>query len=280
MKKILAISGGIDSVSMLHMLRRDPSAVVAHFNHGIRESSDADAAFVEQLAATYQLPFVSKKENLGPGCSEAHARERRYNFLAKVCEEHQGQICTAHHLDDLIETIAINILRGTGWRGLVPFGNQEIHRPLIRLTKADIYRYAARHSLTFRHDASNTSDQYLRNRLRDRLASLEPEQKHRLLSLHAEQKTLKRYIDQILQSLLPANNTYQRSWFMSLDDPVAIEILRAGLGQVDLAATRPQLADFLLAIRTYPPHKKFNLPTGRLVTIKKDTFSPAKLMLK
>jgi len=270
--KILSISGGIDSVSLLHMMHRDPTVIVAHFNHGIRENSDTDETFVQKLAKTYQLPFVSGRENLGPNCSESHAREHRYSFLKAICQKHHGEIYTAHHQDDLVETIAINILRGTGWRGLVPFGNAEIHRPLINMTKNNILQYAAQHNLIFRHDASNTDNQYLRNRLRGQLTGLSPEQKHRLILLYSQQKSLKSSIDQILQDILPGDNIYQRSWFTNLNDAVAIEILRAGLAKVNRTATRPQLTDFLSAIRTYGTNKKFNLDNGYLVTMGRKNF--------
>lgn len=272
MHKILAISGGVDSVSMLHIMRHDPTVIVAHFNHGIRENSDADEAFVQELAKIYQLPFVSKKENLGWNCSESHARERRYGFLKEVCQKHHGKIYTAHHQDDLIETIAINILRGTGWRGLIPFGNTEIHRPLVNTTKNDIRQYAAQHNLIFRHDASNTDDQYLRNRLRCQLDKLSSEQKHRLIHLYYQQKSLKSSVVQALQDILPNDNIYQRNWFINLDDAVAIEILRAGLAKVNHTATRPQLVDFLSAIRSYGTNKKFNLGNGYLVTMGRKNF--------
>ena len=267
MKKVLAISGGIDSVALLDMMRRDSTVIVAHFNHGIRKNSDQDELFVWQLAMRYRLPFISIKEELGANCSEAHARERRYAFLEKVCQEHQGQIYTAHHQDDLIETIAINVLRGTGWRGLVPFGQSHIYRPLANMTKKEIRQYAAKYQLVFRHDSTNTEDYYLRNRVRNALTELSSEQRKQIANLHKKQKTIKHEVDQILQDILPANNTYQRDWFTNLDDDIAIEILRAGLAKVGKSATHPQLKDFLAAIRNYDTNKQFNLPGNTLVTI-------------
>ncbi|MCL1839795.1 tRNA lysidine(34) synthetase TilS [Candidatus Saccharibacteria bacterium] len=269
MRKVLAISGGVDSVSMLHMMHNDPDVIVTHFNHGIRPNSDVDEAFVKQLAESYHLTFVSKKENLGPNCSEAHARNRRYEFLNQVCQEHQGEIYTAHHQDDLVETIAINILRGTGWRGLVPLDNPKIHRPLINMTKKDIYQYATKSNLIFRHDATNTEDNYLRNRIRHALINFDSKQ---LIKLYENQKTLKTEVDQILQNVLPKNHIYERSWFVYLDDNIATEILRTGLAAVNRSATQPQLKDFLAAIRTYQTNKKFNLGNNYLVTITKTQF--------
>ena len=270
MQKILAISGGIDSVSLLHMLRSDPDVIVAHFNPGVRVDSDLDAAFVQQLAKRYHLPFKSKKDLLGPSCSEAHARSRRYTFLNQLCAKHNGKIYTAHHQDDLLESIAINLIRGTGWRGLVPFSDPNIERPLLHLTKKDIYRYASQHGLTFRQDSTNTADSYLRNRVRNLLSNLDPAVRSQIFELYFKQKDLKSEIDNIIEKLLPDNNVYPRSWFVDLDDNIAIEILRAGLAKIGLSATRPQLTDFLSALRTYAPQKKFNLSHDRLVTISRD----------
>jgi tRNA(Ile)-lysidine synthase len=270
MKKLLAISGGIDSVTMLHMMRRDPAAIVAHFNHGIRENSDADEKFVCDLAKSYDLPFVSAKENLGDNCSEALARERRYSFLKQVCQKHQGTIYTAHHQDDVIETVAINLIRGTGWRGLVPLDDINIHRPLLNMTKSDIYQYATKHNLIFRHDSTNTENQYLRNRVRNSLSNFNS--KPKIVTLYSKQKVLKHSIDQILQDIMPSNNIYQRSWFLNLDDNIAIEVLRAALAKVNRAATRPQLLDFLAAIRTYKTNKKFNLGNDYLVSLGRTEF--------
>jgi len=265
MKKVLAISGGVDSVSMLHMMRHDPEILVAHFNHGIRQNSDADENFVQQLAKSYGLPFTSKKAHLGPSCSEATARQHRYNFLNEVCQKNHGEIYTAHHQNDLIETIIINLVRGTGWRGLVPLDDPQIHRPLINMTKSEIYQYAAKHNLIWRHDPTNTEDHYLRNRIRHQNIKFD-------IELYQKQKQIKQTVDQILQDILPPNNTYERSWFLDLDDNLAIEILRAGLAKIDKSATRPELADFLHAIRTYSTNKKFNLNSDHLVTIGRTTF--------
>lgn len=272
MKKILAISGGIDSTVMLHKYKDDPDVIVAHFNHGTRPSADTDESFVRDLAKSYNLPFVSQKENLGPDCSEATARTRRYNFLRQIATKHKGEIYTAHHQDDLIESILINLIRGTGWRGLVPLSDPTIQRPLLGLTKSDIYKYATKNSLTFRQDPTNTEPSYLRNRLRRNLAITDKNAQNALLKLYIVSKPQKTEIDQILTQILPSNNTYQRAWFKTLDDPTAQEILSAALKKVNRPATRPQLQDFLAAIRTYTTGKKFNLGQNYLITINRNDF--------
>jgi tRNA(Ile)-lysidine synthase len=113
---IVAVSGGVDSVVLLHLLSKtDCKLVVAHFDHGIRHNSHDDAAFVKSLAASYGLAYEEEKANLGPSASEDTARKARYAFLRRVTNTyHAKAIATAHHQDDVIETSIINILRGTG----------------------------------------------------------------------------------------------------------------------------------------------------------------------
>ncbi|MDR0398052.1 MAG: tRNA lysidine(34) synthetase TilS [Candidatus Nomurabacteria bacterium] len=268
--KILAVSGGVDSVVMLDMLAGD-DCVVAHFNHGIRSDSDEDERFVGELAEKYGLHCEHKKENLGAGASEELARERRYCFLKEVATKHGGVIYTAHHADDVIESIVINLIRGTGWRGLAPLDSPDIERPLIGMFKADIKRYANRHGLTWREDSTNTDTNYLRKRVRQTL-QVQYLQKDAVLKLYEEQKVLKKQIDELVAGFLTPSNVYDRELFRQLDDAVALEVLRAALLQVGRSATRPQLKEFLLAIKTYKTSKKFNLPGDYLVKIHKDYF--------
>lgn len=275
MWKILAISGGLDSACLLDMMKDEPNILIAHFNHGTRPSANDDEKFVENLARKYNKKFVVGHANLGEGVSEEKARKARYDFLYGIASEYgHASIFTAHHLDDLLETIVINLLRGTGWRGLVPLDAPNIIRPFIdqNLTKADLLKYAAANNLTFREDPTNHEDKYLRNRLRDNIKSLPPETKHKLVDLYHKQKNIKAQAEQILASLLPPDRVYQRSWLRSMGDDVALEFLRAATKSRHISLTRPQLQDFLNAIQTYAPGKSFNLPGGELVKIHKTYF--------
>jgi len=140
MKYVVAVSGGVDSVVLLDILARinTHQFIVAHFDHGIREDSAADARFVKALADKYELTFVCTREELGMTASEELARTRRYVFLKAVAQKLQAQLITAHHLDDLVETVMINKIRGTGWRGLAVFGDESIRRPLLTMSKQQL----------------------------------------------------------------------------------------------------------------------------------------------
>ncbi len=270
MKKILAVSGGIDSIVMLHMFRNDPDVIVAHFDHGIRSNSSEDCVFVEKLAKTYGRQFFAKHAKLGANCSEEMARKARYDFLKQLATEQDGQIYTAHHHDDLIESVAINILRGTGWRGLAPLNNPEIVRPLLNMTKKDIYRYATENNLSFRQDQTNSDESYLRNRIRFALQTVPDEAKNRLADLATKQRRLAVEIDGILRELNISTN-YPRELF-DQDDQVCTEILRHILTQNSVQLTRPQLSRALEAIRSYAPGKKYSLDKNHFLKINRYYF--------
>jgi len=259
MKKILAVSGGIDSVVMLHQMRDDSEVVVAHFDHGIRPNSAADCDFVRNLAAEYGLPFYSKRAELGADCSEERARTARYEFLQKLVIQLGGQIYTAHHRDDIVETMVINLLRGTGWRGIAPFWDNKIKRPLLGLTKADIYRYAAAHQLHFRQDQSNSEDGYLRNRVRQILTKTQRDQ---LYEIYMRQVPLRQEIEQILAQL-PKANQYPKELVVGN----SIEVLRQILRNHQIYLTRPQLGRALGAIQDYAPGKRFSLDSTHFLKV-------------
>lgn len=270
MKKILAVSGGIDSVVMLHLLK-DEAPIVAHFDHGIRPNSHEDAKFVEKLASEYGLEFEMKHANLGANCSEATARAARYDFLRDLAQKYDGRICVAHHADDVLESVAINILRGTGWRGLTPMYLSEIERPLLDWQKSDIYRYATEHNLSFRQDQTNTEGNYLRNRVREKLLFLPKEDKAKLLELFKSQCVLRDECEQLLSEIAEASQLKAVITSES-DERVAMEILRHMLEKNGFSLTRPQLERCLDAIKTYAPGKRFSLGVNRFLEVGKYSF--------
>ena len=227
------------------------------------------------LLKKYGLEFCAKKVMLGPTVSEADAREARYQFLNELARKFNGQIYTAHHLNDLFESITINIARGTGWRGLTPFSNTTIEHPLLHFSKSDIYRYAIANHIVFRQDPTNTESGYLRNRLRPAIAMLiaeRPDLAEELHDLYLSQCNLRQSIEAITSQIFPDSRSYPRAPFVELDDNVAEELLRNVLAEHQISATRPQICNFLSAIRTYHSGKQFNLPKDRLVRFNKTSF--------
>jgi len=257
---IVAVSGGVDSISLLHMLTqtKDHEIIVAHFDHGIRDDSAEDAAFVRELAAEYGFGFESLREELGPNASEELARNRRYAFLRSVAKKYNGRIMTAHHGDDVVETIAINFHRGTGWRGLAVL-DSDILRPLLHLSKADLVTYAEQRHLNWHEDSTNASDKYLRNRLRIASRELGEDEKRQLLALRSQQIESKRSIEQSIAQLVGDGPEYSRYFFTHIPAQVAIECLRA---ITHARLTRPQLERALLAIKTASPRSSYQAGSG------------------
>lgn len=258
MTYIVAVSGGVDSVVLLDMMingrlpcqenrSRDDNhdIIVAHFDHGIRQESSSDAQFVKDLAKRNGLTFESMRVQLGDGASEALAREERYRFLRRVAKKYQGNIMTAHHMNDIAETIAINITRGTGWRGLAVLNQKTILRPLLGITKQEIYAYAKKHQLTWQEDITNYADYYLRNRLRPKLQ--DDEVVRQLATLRSAQVAVRRSVEELLAAL-SLKEPYSRDLFMSLNEGVALEIIRfITRGRL----TTPQQRRVLHAIRQF-----------------------------
>ncbi len=183
---IIAVSGGIDSMALLDMLHKKPGVelIVAHFDHGIRNDSYEDRQLVEQVAKELDLPFEYSEGKLGSTASEDQARQARYKFLNAVREKYNATaIITAHHQDDVVETVFINLIRGTGRKGLTSLkSSQEIHRPLLHVKKSDVVTYATEHNLLWREDSTNCDTRYLRNYIRAYVVpKLSTEQKQLLI---------------------------------------------------------------------------------------------------
>ena len=192
-------------VLLERFFRDEPeNIVVAHFNHGTRTSADLDEQFVFSRCKELKVPFETMKIMLGEGVSEELARQKRYDFLYHVANKYGGEIYTAHHLDDLIESIAINLIRGTGWRGLTPFSDNRIHRPFIEMGfyKTDILRFAAENKVLFREDPTNSTDDYLRNRVRSKLLIMPRAEKERLIDFYKRQTIIRHEIEKLCESLL------------------------------------------------------------------------------
>lgn len=263
---VLAVSGGVDSVVLLDMAARqvslatagDYELIVAHFDHGIRVDSAQDAAFVAEVAKQYGLRIESQREDLGATASEALARSRRYGFLRAVAKRHSANLVTAHHADDAVETIAINLIRGTGWRGLAVL-DSDIIRPLLDLSKQEILAYASTRRLVWREDSTNASDAYLRNRLRRKTGVLTDDDKRQLLGLRVQQVALKQQIDEEVKGLISQGPEYSRYFFTHLDTVTAMECLRKA---THARLTRPQLAQAFLAIKTARPGSVYQAGGG------------------
>lgn len=239
---VVAVSGGVDSVALLHLLYQASKRIgpghkfiVAHFDHGIRSDSDVDRQHVQWLAKQYGLPFVYERAALGAGASEATARKARYKFLHDVRRASGAKaIITAHHQDDVIETALLNLIRGTGGRGLHSLRSRElVRRPLLDIKKKDLVRYAQANGLIWREDSTNKDTAILRNYLRHEVvANLGVTRRSQVLKHTRRAAELSAEIDAIIANYLhvqPAIDVLNRGSFIQLPHAVSREILAAWL---------------------------------------------------
>jgi tRNA(Ile)-lysidine synthase len=173
----VALSGGVDSVVLLHLLKDRPGVCAVHVHHGLSPNADAWAGFCRKLCKAWGIRLTVRKVTVlrtGKGL-EAAARAARYAVFTK---EKAQVIALAHHLDDQAETVLMNLLRGAGLRGasgmqpISRFGDKQLARPLLDVSRKEIVAYAESHGLDWVEDESNADESLMRNFVRRRLGPL------------------------------------------------------------------------------------------------------------
>ena len=185
---IVAVSGGADSLCLLHILNRlcgpgkrypQVDLHVVHLNHMLRgEEGERDASHVQHFAHAWGLPATIGTIDVPVQARETHlsleeaARIARYRFLREVA--HGQPIAVAHHADDQVETLLLHLLRGGGLSGMVGMlpRRDDIIRPLLAIHRSDILAYCQKHHIVAIEDSSNTDPHFLRNRVRHELLPL------------------------------------------------------------------------------------------------------------
>ncbi|MGH2627654.1 MAG: tRNA lysidine(34) synthetase TilS, partial [Anaerolineales bacterium] len=183
---LVAVSGGADSLALLHLLveHRDAhplSLIVAHVDHGIHGESQAVAERVAAQARQLGLPFETTRLELGPDASETRARRERWRWLCEVLDRHgppPGVILTAHHRNDQVETVLMRVLAGSGPAGLTGMvtlerregregpAQAEVVRPLLPFSREEIREWVAERGLWHWEDPANRDPRHLRGWLR------------------------------------------------------------------------------------------------------------------
>lgn len=177
---LIAVSGGADSISLLHLFKYMNLRIQAlHCNFGLRgKESNMDEQFVKRFCDSYGIPLSVKKfDTLGYARQnslsiEMAARELRYNWFREMKEKKKmDYIVTGHHADDLAETVLINMCRGTSIKGLTGIKpiNGDLLRPLLDCSRTDILQYIQDNQLGYRTDSTNNSLDFVRNKIRHRI---------------------------------------------------------------------------------------------------------------
>ena len=271
---LAAVSGGADSVCMLHVLLQLEFRVeIAHFDHQTRNGESAkDAEFVAEMARRLDLPFHSEsrpieQEARGSGKSfEDYARTARYEFLSRVAAARgRAAIATGHHADDNAETVLMRLIRGTtpaGAAGIRPVGDWggiAVIRPLLNVTRDDVMAYLAAVKLPFREDVTNVDTRYARNRIRHELLPLiakdyNPKIRDALLRFAQAQRADSALLDNIgaqaFELCFGVNGAVDRALFRR--QPVAIRrrlavTLARRLGVADMPFARIEAAAGFIA---------------------------------
>lgn len=234
---VAAVSGGPDSVCLVHILHKledafDFHLIVAHFDHGLRPAEDdAETHFVSTLADSMKIPFETAKGRLlgkrTSGSQEEASRNARYAFLEKVRKSHKaGKIALGHNLNDQAETVVMRLLRGSGPSGLAgipPCRNGFIIRPLIEIERTEIEQYLKAENLASITDSSNLATDYLRNRIRLEVMPLLAKHQPRLAHLLGQTAEILRdehsYLERIAGAWLKKEATHNSDGSCELSLP-------------------------------------------------------------
>ncbi|MCY4088798.1 MAG: tRNA lysidine(34) synthetase TilS [Candidatus Saccharibacteria bacterium] len=279
---VLAISGGVDSVVLLHMLvnqRPKSKFIVAHVNHGLRQQSELESQRVHNLAKAYKLDFETTKLNLSKSSGQNQARVARYNFFHQIVDKYQAQaLVTAHHQDDLIETMILNFIRGSRRRGLTSLKSTPfLLRPLLSMPKQALINYAQQHQLTWSEDPTNQNLKYLRNRIRHQiLPKISSNQKIELLALHDKLLKINLDLDNFLNHYLESKSyrrqgrVFSRQWFNQLDHNQACEVVTSWLIKYKVPNyTTSQILYIVVKLRTLSSGKTIIISDGQSIKFSK-----------
>lgn len=286
---VLAISGGPDSMCLLHILNQlkekyNLKLIVAHVNHNLREESKEEAKFVKKVCESHQITFELKElKNLPRANTENDARIKRYEFFEKIVNKYQAEILmTAHHGDDLIETILMRLTRGSNFSGYKGFKkitdkkNYQLIRPLIYLTKEEIINYNKEKNLEYRIDKTNQSEDYTRNRFRKKIVPFlhqeNPKVHQKFLKFSEELDRIEAYLEKKTKTVLTSIYDFDKvnlHKFKELDFVFQIRVIDDMLkkeyqDKIYLLNDTHQKMIFNL-IENKSPNKRINLPLDKIL---------------
>ena len=284
----VAISGGADSVALLHslkMLQQELGAELSacHVNHNLRgEESDGDEAYVRSLCSELGVPVrvfsvdvsgsVVKHQSV-----EERARELRYGAFAKMSGELGSKVATAHNACDNTETVLLNLLRGTGLKGLcgIPPVRDYLIRPLILCTRDEIERYCRENGLRYVTDSTNASTAYTRNRIRielmPRLLEINPSLHEGVgrmtFTLSEDSRFLENMAKTEMAEAKAGEGVYSVEKLSGLPDPILHRVISLMLREKDTEPTALRINGFTEIIKSGTG--KINIEKNKFAVVKK-----------
>ncbi len=271
-KVLCAVSGGADSVALLHFLskREEIELFAAHYNHCLRGAeSDGDEAFVRAMCNSLGIKCVVARGDVASYAAESGkstedaARTLRYEFLRKTAlDEGCSRIATAHNADDNAETVLFNLSRGTGLKGLcgIPPVRGEIIRPFLQSTREEIESYLVQNALEHVEDSSNATDDYSRNRIRHHvspvLKQLNPSFASAIARMTESLREDEEYISSAAENFIRSEaegNSVGVDAVMALESPVRMRVFRLMHGG-ELSAAHCKAIENICLVRSVHAH--------------------------
>lgn len=281
-KIVVAVSGGADSMALLHCLmysKKKFNLVVAHLNHCLRgKESERDEEFVRNFCLKNNLKFVVKRENVREFALkekislEEAGRIKRYEFF----EELDGKIATAHTLSDVVETFFINILRGCALKGLIsiPEKRGRILRPLLNFTRKEIESYCKENSIFYVNDSTNFEQKFLRNKIRFNIipefkkisGDFEKNIFKTLRAIKLDEEFLEDVSNKIFNNII-VNERIELKKISKLKNSIKTRIILKFLKHHNISATNEML--FRIIKLCNKGFGRESLPQNKLITIKR-----------
>lgn len=281
---VCAVSGGKDSVCLLHVMRSLQKELfitvkAAHLNHQLRgEESDRDEAFVRNLCESLSVPLTVSRADVLARCKETGesveeaARVLRYRFFASL----EGVVATAHTQDDNLETVLLNLVRGTALRGLcgIPPKRGRIIRPMLCVSRAEVEAYLEQHALSHVEDSSNASSLPLRNRLRHEVVPLLARENPKLSSAVFHMSEILReedaYLDKEAASLLRRARLPDGGWscraLRDAPDALLLRAMRQLLSELSVSKpSRAHVEALMRLVVGKDGSQSVTLPGGKIL---------------
>lgn len=284
----VAVSGGADSVALLHSLKMlekelDIGLSACHVNHNLRgEESDGDEAYVKSLCSELDIPLrVFSVDVTGSTAkhqsTEERARELRYEAFAKMSDELGSRVATAHNACDNTETVLLNLLRGTGLKGLcgIPPVRDYLIRPLLLCTRDEIEGYCGENGLKYVTDSTNASTAYTRNKIRlelmPRLLEINPSLHEGVgrmtFTLGEDSRFLEEMAANALEEARNGEGVYLCEKLNALPEPILHRVISLMLREKDVEPTSLRITGFSEIIKGGAG--KINIEKNKFAVVKK-----------